>query len=123
MFDAIKAGATRLAGDGSLASLQERARLLADRIATYQRSSVDVRLHLIDLSQGWRCAACGSDVAAAAALVSKASLAAELVCKACRARTPLTPRGAQRLQELFGALASGAWNPALSGFVTDSGRK
>jgi hypothetical protein len=123
MFEAIKAGATRLASDDSLAPLQEGARRLVDRIAAYQRSSIDVRLHLIDLSQGWRCSSCGSDVAAAAALVSKAPLVGELVCKACRARTPLTARGEQRLQELFGTLASGPWNPMLSGFITDSGRK
>ena len=117
MLEAIKAGATQLTGPH-----KERARAVADKITAYQRSSVDVRLHLIDLSQGWRCGNCGRDVAAGAAVVSKSPLAAELVCKMCGKRTPLTPRGDGRLQELFGALASPTWNPALNGFVA-SGRK
>lgn len=120
MLDAIKAGATQLAGDEGL---HERARKLADRIAAYQRSFVDVRLHLIDLAKDWRCAKCGSDVVSGAAIVSKSPLVAELICRACGTRTALTPRGASRVDELFGALVSPAWNPALNGFVTESARK
>ena len=116
MLEAIKSGALQLA-DEPASSLQARARAVADRIAAYQRASVDVRLHLIRLSEDWKCSACGKNVVAAATLTRKTPPAAELVCKACSARTPLTTRGAERLQELFGALPAG-WNPALHGFVT-----
>ena len=120
MLDAIKAGAVGLAD--APGPLQERAKTLADRIAAYKARTVDVRLHLIALSQDWRCAACGKNVVSAAAVVSQSPLAAELVCRACGARTPLTPSGEARLQELFGPLAAkGRWNPALNGFA--SGRK
>jgi 3-dehydroquinate dehydratase len=118
ILEAIAAAATKLSSDISVpAPLRERSSAVVDRLAAFQRSFVDVRLHLIDLAEGWQCSACGRDVAGGAAVVSKSPLVAVLVCKACGVKSPLTPRGEQRLQELFGTLASAAWDPALNRFI------
>jgi hypothetical protein len=118
LLKGIATAVTRLEGDVSLPpSVRERSRAVADRLVAHQRSFADVRLHLIDLAQDWHCAACGSDVVAAAAIVTRSPLDVALVCKACGARSSLTARGQRRLGELFGSLVSDTWNPALNGFV------
>jgi hypothetical protein len=116
--EAIVAAATTLAADaGTAPEVRERARAVAARLAAHQRTSVDVRLHLIELTEDWKCPVCGRDVAKAAAITSKSPLEAVVVCRNCGARSPFTPRGQARLQELFGELANASWNPALNGFV------
>jgi predicted RNA-binding Zn-ribbon protein involved in translation (DUF1610 family) len=105
--EAIVAAATTLAADaGTAPEVRERARAVAARLAAHQRTSVD-----------WKCPVCGRDVAKAAAITSKSPLEAVVVCRNCGARSPFTPRGQARLQELFGELANASWNPALNGFV------
>jgi len=116
MFEAIAAGATRLSTDGS-SPLQERSRAIVERLTGYQQAFADVRLHLIDLAEDWRCSVCGRDVAGGITVVNKAPLTAAVVCRACGAKSPLTERGQQRLQELFGPLVSAVWDPAVNGFI------
>lgn len=119
VLEAIVTNTSLLTSDTTLSALvQERARTLLDQVATYQRNFVDVRLHLIELAEDWRCAACGRDVPRGAVVVSKSPLVAVLVCKACGAKSPPGSRGEQRLQELFGSLASTTWVPGLNGFLT-----
>lgn len=113
--DAIAAQAETLAGDPGA---QANARRLISSLESHRQALVDVRLHLIELSEDWQCSVCGQDVARAAALSRVSPLEAQLVCKACGAKTALTPEGQRKLQKLFGAVAAGAaWNPAMNGFA------
>lgn len=91
-----------------------RARLEQLKLAT-----VDANVHLIELSQGWRCPKCQSDVAAAAAasVGPGGKPKVELVCRACKTRSALAPAGQEAFQRLFGHLVAPTWNPAANGFV------
>ena len=116
--EAIAAAAATVAADQAVPpEVRERASAVAARIAAHQHTSVDVRLHLIELTEDWKCPTCGRDVAKAAAVTSRSPLEAVVVCRNCGARSPFGPRGQTRLHELFGALATDGWNPLLSGFV------
>jgi len=121
MLSAVQTTAVRVcnrSNEGQPSGLELRACAVATRIAEYKRVSIDVRMHLIELSRDWRCTQCRSDVADKAVLTSKTPLTADLVCRACGTRTPLAPQGTARLLELFGPLESSTWDPASNGFMT-----
>jgi hypothetical protein len=118
-----------LAGVGAAASLaagaprldptrREARAALARRIDALRAATVDVRHHLIELSEGWACPACGADVAKGAAVtgVKLGQPRVELVCKACGKHGRLGPRGQATFDRLWGPRAGPDWNPALEGF-------
>lgn len=118
VLEAVGAQAVRLSTSAEVsAPLRDRAKALADRLASQSKQRAEVRLHLIELSEGWKCGKCSRDVASGARVTQRSPLSAELVCKNCGAKTPLTAQGQQRLQQRFGALATPAWNPADNGFA------
>lgn len=118
LVEASTTSAQRLSSDTSIADpLRERVAAVLASLTAYRSAFVDVNLHLIALTEDWQCSACGRDVAKGLTVVSKAPLEAVVVCRACGAKTPLPPRAEQRLQQLFGPLASEAWNPSLNGFI------
>jgi hypothetical protein len=114
IVDAVGVQARRLSNDGATRASAER---LLTRLEEARRDLIDVRLHLIELSQDWKCSACGRDVVAAAVVTQRAPLQAQLVCRNCGAKTALTPEGQQKLKKLFGHLASPSWDPAINGFA------
>lgn len=89
------------------------------RVAKWRAASADVRHHLIELSEGWACHACKSDVASGAAIdgVRAGIPRVELICKACGKRTKLGARGQAAFEKIFGALVSPDWRPSNHGFV------
>ncbi len=89
------------------------------RVERWRAATADVRHHLIELSEGWACQACKSDVASGAAIdgVRAGLPRVELVCKACGKRTKLAAPGQATFQRVFGALVSPDWRPSSHGFL------
>jgi hypothetical protein len=107
--------------------------LPADARARYQRfaevvgaaaqSTVRVESHLLELSAGWRCPGCGSEVASAAAIVQEAGGAprVQLRCGDCQQRSWAPEAGQQLFHQKFGHLVREGWDPTLHGFVAAKG--
>lgn len=89
-----------------------------ERVARWRAATADVRHHLIELSEGWRCAACKSDVASGAAIdgVRAGLVRVELVCRACGKKTKLAAPGQAAFDRLYGPLVSPEWRPSNNGF-------
>lgn len=89
------------------------------RVERWRAASVDVHHHLIELSEGWSCHVCGSDVASGAAIdgVRSGLVRVELVCKACGTRTKLGAKGDAVFKRVFGPLITPDWRPSANGFA------
>lgn len=100
---------------------EEETSEIADRIDELQKKHTDVARYLDDLKRGWRCRACGSKVAqAAAARGDPADPTVLLVCARCGGETELTEEGRAVFDRVFGELIGRDWQPALNGFRTDA---
>jgi hypothetical protein len=108
-----------LDAEGIDAKLQRAAQSFVDKAAALEQGSLDVHNHLIELSQGWECAACGADVVKEAAVggVRAETYQVELVCAACGERSPLTGPGHKLFTKLFGSRLTPTWNPRANGFL------
>lgn len=91
----------------------------AARVAQIKAEQIDVRHHLIELSESWVCRACKSDVASGAVIagVKARKPKVSLACKACGATTPLAPLGVAAFKKRFGQLVKPTWNPEHNGFI------
>ena len=92
---------------------------VAQQIDRYLTESAHAATYLLDLANGWRCAACQQRVPGGAALSAVQSGAPKLaiVCKACGAASPATVDGTKALFRRFAV--SAAWDPRPSGFRWD----
>jgi len=99
----------------------DRYRAFAARVAEVGAASEDVRLHLIELAEGWACKSCGADVAKDASIagIKARKPKLSLVCKACGRATPVAALGLAAFKTRFGRRVSPAWNPSLQGFIWD----
>jgi hypothetical protein len=116
----IGAAATTAAAAPRLDPARREARAaLARRVEALRAATVDVRHHLIELSEGWACGACGADVAKGASVsgVRVGQPRVELVCKACGRSSRLAAKGQAAFDRVWGPRLGPAWNPALDGFA------
>jgi hypothetical protein len=110
LMEAIASGAAQL-DDPAL-------RAFAERLGAHRAAGVDVRQHLVALSEGWACRRCGEDVAAGVTLDLRAPRAPKpkLRCKACGELSPIARAGHAAFKTKFGALIGPGWDPRSNGF-------
>ena len=124
LLQAVARVAAARAGDPSTPAA-ERAELSDLQALIEQRTASTVQLssHLIELSAGWTCPRCGSDVAQGAAVSDvergAAFLSLSLVCAECGERSKPADAGRKVFAQRFGHLAKPGWNPAANGFLHD----
>jgi RNase P subunit RPR2 len=81
--------------------------------------ATDVNLKLPELAKEWRCRACETDMAKAAAIsrLKEGAPMVSLRCAACNTLTGLTEEGMERFRHIFSEnLKEPTWNPRLNGF-------
>ena len=89
---------------------------LRARLSAYQKGSVQVREHLLELAKDWECPKCHSDVPAGAALVDPGTGKFELICKQCGTRSAPSAKGEEAFKKWFGHLVGPLWNAPANGF-------
>jgi len=120
VLKAMAAEARGLSAESELADPDRQAlQGFLKKAEAFDRGSVDVHSHIIELSEDWACKDCGADVAAEAAVsgVRAETYQVELICQACGERSPLAGKGYKRFQKIFGALIAPTWNPRANGFI------
>ena len=105
------------------APADERAALAAfvDKVGRYERATVQLSQHLVEMTADWTCGKCGADVARGVAVSSVETGAAlvrvDVECAACGARSKIAPQGRKVFEQRFGHLVRADWNPTANGFV------
>jgi len=84
--------------------------------------TLDVNLHLSELSQGWICPECHNAVPERAKIggIRRGPMAVQLKCRCCGTFSPISEAGESDFRRLFHDLiADPRWNPLVNGFVWD----